>query len=171
MLFDYLGAYNNGTTYTVNDAVTFQGSTYVMTTSVGAAGYDPVGYPSYWTLVASKGDTGAAGTNGADGAVTSAQVIAELLTYSAVGGSVQVIDSMGVKALASANYQSQAPTDNFGPYAVNGGNWAAITHPVSSASSQSNASGYSNAQFDSSHYPLELVLVVNGTTYYVPARS
>jgi hypothetical protein len=172
MLFNYLGAYNNGVTYTVNDAVTFQGSTYVMTTSVGGAGYDPVGYPSYWTLVVSKGDTGAAGTNGTNGengAVTSAQVIADLLSNTTVGSSVVVYDSMGLKALTTANYQSQAPVDYSGPYATQNGSWVQL--PITSVSSSSNGSGYSNGQFDTTHYPYELTLVVGGVSYKVPART
>jgi hypothetical protein len=67
MLFNFLGAYNNGITYTVNDAVEFLGSCYVMTNFIGAAGYDPVGYPGDWSLVVSKGDAGAAGAQGANG--------------------------------------------------------------------------------------------------------
>jgi hypothetical protein len=172
MLFHYQGAYNNGVTYLVNDAVTFQGSTYVMANFVGGAGYDPVGYPSYWTLVVSKGDTGAAGTNGTNGengAVTSAQVIADLLTSTTVGSGLAVYDNYGVKALTTANYQSQGPLNYSGPYATQNGSWVQL--PITSASSQSNASGYTNGQFDTQHYPLELALVVNGTTYYIPARS
>lgn len=71
MLFNWLGAYDNGYTYSVNDAVQFNGSAYVMVSYIGAAGYDPVTYTSQWSLVVSKGDTGAtgdmgpAGTNGA----------------------------------------------------------------------------------------------------------
>lgn len=67
MLFNFLGAYDNGYTYSVNDAVQFNGSTYVMDNYVGAAGYDPLAYPGNWELVVSKGDTGAPGPAGADG--------------------------------------------------------------------------------------------------------
>jgi len=41
--------------------------------------------------------------------------------------------------------------------------------PITSASTQSNGSGASGNLTD--HYPSELALVVNGTTYYVPART
>lgn len=70
MLFNFLGAYDNGYTYSYRDAVEFNGSTYVMMNFIGAAGYDPVAYPGNWTLVVSKGADGApgpAGPAGADG--------------------------------------------------------------------------------------------------------
>jgi len=67
MLFNYLGAYDNGVTYAVNDAVTFDGSAYVLTSYIGAAGYDPVSYPGSWTLVVSKGDQGPQGIQGPTG--------------------------------------------------------------------------------------------------------
>jgi hypothetical protein len=68
MLFNWLGAYDNGVTYAVNDAVQYNGSAYVMTSYIGAAGYDPVGNPGNWSLVVSKGDTGATGDMGPAGA-------------------------------------------------------------------------------------------------------
>lgn len=169
LVYNYMGAYDNGLTYIVNSAVTFQGQVYVMTTSVGAAGYDPVGYPSYWTLFVAKGADGA---DGADGAVTSAEVQAYMLTYVAAGGGVACQDSMGNKILVSANYQPQVANDYTGPYVGQNGGWVQLpTYPISSASTQANASGYSNAQFDTVHYPTELALTINGVTYYVPARS
>jgi len=67
MLFNYLGAYDNGVTYAVGDAVTFDGSAYVLTSGIGAAGYDPVSYPGSWTLVVSKGDQGPQGIQGPAG--------------------------------------------------------------------------------------------------------
>lgn len=36
---------------------------------------------------------------------------------------------------------------------------------------QSNGSGFSNGNFDTVHYPTEIVMVVNGTAYAVPART
>lgn len=63
----YQGEYNGGVTYNTNDYVTFYGSSYVLKNFIGAAGYDPIGYPGSWQLVAQKGDTGANGADGADG--------------------------------------------------------------------------------------------------------
>jgi len=169
LVYNYMGAYDNGLTYIVNSAVTFQGQVYVMTTSVGAAGYDPVGYPSYWTLFVAKGADGA---DGADGAVTTNEVQSYMLTYVAAGGGVACAESSGTKILVSANYQPQVANDYTGPYVGQNGGWVQLpTYPISSASTQANASGYSNAQFDTTHYPTELALTINGVTYYVPARS
>ena len=75
----YKGAYDGGYTYAPNDFVTYDGSSYVMISFIGAAGYAPPGYPGSWQLVASigatgpagptgvTGDTGAPGTNGTNG--------------------------------------------------------------------------------------------------------
>ena len=63
----YRGEYNGGITYSPNDYVTLNGSSYVMINFIGAGGYDPIGYPGSWQLVASKGDAGTNGTNGQDG--------------------------------------------------------------------------------------------------------
>ena len=66
-IFNYLGTYNNGVTYSVGQAVTYDGSLYVMTTFIGAAGYIPPSYPSNWQLVLSKGDQGVFGSQGNQG--------------------------------------------------------------------------------------------------------
>jgi len=63
----YQGEYNNGITYSQNDYVTLNGSSYVLKNFIGGAGYDPIGYPDNWQLVAQKGDTGASGADGVDG--------------------------------------------------------------------------------------------------------
>ena len=46
-----ISAYDNGITYTVGQQVIFSNRFWYMSTSVGAAGYDPVGHPSYWTEI------------------------------------------------------------------------------------------------------------------------
>lgn len=65
------GAYDNGHAYIVNDAVSSSGSSYIcILNSTGNA----VSNTTYWNLMSSKGDTGAAGvdgTNGTDGAAGS----------------------------------------------------------------------------------------------------
>ena len=38
-------------------------------------------------------------------------------------------------------------------------------------SAGANASGYNSANFIDDHYPYEIAINVNGTTYYVPART
>lgn len=63
------GAYAAGTDYAVGDAVSYNGSSYVMYNN-GPAGTVPTN-ATYWQVLASKGDTGAtgdAGPAGADGA-------------------------------------------------------------------------------------------------------
>jgi hypothetical protein len=62
-----MGNYDNGVTYSVNDYVSYLGSSYVMKNYIGGAGYDPQAYPSHWQLVAFHGETGPQGPAGNDG--------------------------------------------------------------------------------------------------------
>lgn len=60
-----INAYDNYFTYSVGDQVVHSNVVYLMTTYAGAAGYDPIGYPGYWTAI--SGPAGTNGTNGIDG--------------------------------------------------------------------------------------------------------
>jgi len=63
------GAWDNGSTYTVDDAVSYQGSSYIaIADSVGWSGLEPATDPDAWHLMASKGDTGPQGLQGLTGA-------------------------------------------------------------------------------------------------------
>ena len=48
---NWTGDYNNGVTYTVGDGVMFNGASFRMIAAIGAAGYNPVGYPANWLQV------------------------------------------------------------------------------------------------------------------------
>jgi len=63
----YMGTYDNGMTYQQHDYVTLDGSSYVMTNYIGAAGYWPTSYPNNWQLVAQRGDQGWQGPQGPQG--------------------------------------------------------------------------------------------------------
>jgi hypothetical protein len=58
------GAYSGATAYAVNDAVSYNGSSYICILS--STGNLPTN-GTYWNLMASKGDTGATGATGAQG--------------------------------------------------------------------------------------------------------
>ena len=47
---------------------------------------------------------------------------------------------------------------------------ATLCVPCDSPTVQNNGGGYNNGQFTTEHYPKELVFVVSGHTYAVPAR-
>ncbi len=57
-------AYDNGVTYTVGQQVIFSNRFWYMSTAVGGAGYDPIGYPAYWTEISASGGGGGGGTWG-----------------------------------------------------------------------------------------------------------
>lgn len=50
--------YDNGVTYSVGNQVIYSDRFWYMSNYVGAAGYDPIGYPAYWTEISPYVDTG-----------------------------------------------------------------------------------------------------------------
>lgn len=71
------GAYNAGTTYTVGDSVSYNGSSYIaLTTTTGNLPTNT----AFWQVLASKGDTGATGPQGPQGEPGSTFSIPELDT-------------------------------------------------------------------------------------------
>jgi chitodextrinase len=106
MLFNWTGAYDNGVTYAVNDAVQFNGSAYVMVSYIGAAGYDPASYTSQWSLVVSKGDPGATGDmgpSGSNGAAANGRGTWQNYTSYAIG---DFVEFSGLLYTALSNHYS-----------------------------------------------------------------
>jgi hypothetical protein len=62
----YQGAYASATNYNLNDAVTFQGSSYISLAGSNA-GNTPGASPAFWSLLAAAGAAGATGPAGANG--------------------------------------------------------------------------------------------------------
>lgn len=95
------GTWNSGTAYVFNDGVTFSGTSYIALQS--GTNKQPDTNPTYWQLVAQKGDTGAtgatgstgpAGSTGATGAAGAAATIAAgSTTTGAPGTSASVANS------------------------------------------------------------------------------
>lgn len=56
--FDWKGIYNPLLAYVLNDAVEYNGSSYVCVVATSIAGHDPVSYPAEWDLVAQAGSNG-----------------------------------------------------------------------------------------------------------------
>ncbi len=157
--FNIVGTWDSSgnTQYQVGDVVGYNGVMYVCWEYFATYGSptSPDADTAHWNRL--NGVDGADGTDGSDGEVTYAGLSSHFLNGSNGGPTTNGSAATGYVLTNVDGYSY---------------NWVAPSpHPVSSASSQSNASGYSNAQFDTSHYPLELALVINGTTYYVPARS
>ncbi len=59
------GAWSNTTAYAVNDAVQFNGTSYISLQP--GTGHEPDTSPAFWSLLAQAGATGTAGTNGVNG--------------------------------------------------------------------------------------------------------
>ncbi len=60
------GAWSGATAYAVNDEASYGGSSYIAI--VAGTNHEPDTSPSYWNVVAAKGDTGATGPAGSTGA-------------------------------------------------------------------------------------------------------
>ncbi|HXP07870.1 MAG TPA: DNRLRE domain-containing protein [Acidobacteriaceae bacterium] len=65
---NYRNAYVAATTYAANDAVTFNGSTYISLQN-NNTGNSPAASPTFWSVFAAAGATGAQGPQGATGAI------------------------------------------------------------------------------------------------------
>jgi hypothetical protein len=59
----FLGAYSDFTTYTLDDSVSFSGSSYIYINALDDLGNDPTNV-SYWQVLAQKGDVGPSGATG-----------------------------------------------------------------------------------------------------------
>ena len=121
-------AYDNSITYTVGSQVMFQFRLFEMTTSVGAAGYDPIGNPSYWTEISPAG--GGVTWGSLSGTVTNQT---DLVSYISGLGYQTALD---VSTYATANfyplasnpsgYLTDAPSDG-NKYARQNGAWSQVT--------------------------------------------
>jgi hypothetical protein len=167
-LFDFKGTFvPDSVNYLINDSVVYQGSTYVcIQNTTGQSVTDT----SYWLVAASKGDTGAAGTNGTNG-MTTAQDAVDLIASNLTDQQILKINKgMSNTIIGAGPFASESPSD-YTLYVRQNQGWVTLPNiPITSASQQSNYSGFSVGGYDTAHYPYELVLSVNGTTYYVPAR-
>ena len=65
--FTFQGTYDIFATYSVNDVVEYNGSSYISLQN-GNHGIPPTDNPAYWALLVQKGATGATGNNGLQGA-------------------------------------------------------------------------------------------------------
>ena len=121
-------AYDNGVVYTGGSQVMYQFRLFEMTTSVGAAGYDPIGNPSYWTEISPA--TGGVTWGSISGTVTNQS---DLVSYiSGLGYQT----SLDVSTYATANfyplasnpsgYLTDAPSDG-NQYARQNGAWSQVT--------------------------------------------
>lgn len=66
-LWNYRGAYDIGSSYAVGDIATYGGSLWYRKNANGGNVGDTPSVGTFWDLLASKGDTGAAGSNGTNG--------------------------------------------------------------------------------------------------------
>lgn len=103
--------YDNYVTYTVGSQVIFDNKFWYMSTAVGAAGYDPIGYPAYWTEISSSGAAGT-GTltysspyiydNATATNINSLDLSSGTLTSGQVVAGNAIIDSSGLTLTASS---------------------------------------------------------------------
>jgi hypothetical protein len=73
--------YDNGKIYRDGDVVNYDGETYKMTITIGAAGYAPPGYPNHWQKVNSVATASSIGT-----------AISNMFSNTTVGSSPEVTE-------------------------------------------------------------------------------
>lgn len=56
--FDWKGVYSSLSSYVLNDAVEYYGSSYVCVVASSPVGHDPISYPAEWDLIAQAGSDG-----------------------------------------------------------------------------------------------------------------
>jgi hypothetical protein len=92
----YRGTWSAGTSYAVNDAVLFGGTTYIATAS--AAGLEPDLFPAAWSVLAQQGGVGPSGPSGAAATVTVGTVTTGL------AGSTATVTNSGTASAAVLNF-------------------------------------------------------------------
>ena len=121
------GAWSGGTSYAVNDAVLFGGTTYIAT--AGAAGLEPDLYPAAWSVLAQQGGVGPSGPTGAAATVTVGTVTTGL------AGSAAAVTNSGTANAAVLNFtipQGAAGSNGSGSGSGGGmGSFVAMYHAVS----------------------------------------
>jgi hypothetical protein len=123
----YRGTWSVGTSYAVNDAVMFGGTTYIAIAS--AAGLEPDLYPAAWSVLAQQGSAGPSGPAGA-----AATVMVGTVTTGLAGSSATVTNS-GTANAAVLNFtipQGAAGANGSGGGSGGGmGSFASMYHAVS----------------------------------------
>lgn len=92
-VINWLGAYNNATSYIANDAVSLAGNSYICILATGG-GITPPNL-TYWNILAQQGDPGAAGVSGALTTPFTGQTSVTVTHNFAAYPAVQIIDGTG----------------------------------------------------------------------------
>lgn len=122
----FRGSWTQNTYYSLRDAVTFSGSTYLALSS--GSNQEPDLYPQIWTLLAQAGATGPTGPAGTSAGVT----VGTVTTLAA--GSQATVTNTGTAQQAILNFgipQGAAGTSGSSSTASTGTSFAANYHPVS----------------------------------------
>jgi hypothetical protein len=137
---NFRGAWATTTTYAVNDAVTYGGSTYLAQSA--NSNLEPDMFTTYWTVIAQAGTIGPTGAAGAAGSAATVSV-----------GAVSTL-AAGSQAIVTNTGTSQAAVLNFGiPQGAQG---AAGTGGSSGTSSGSFAGVYHSVSYATTYYSVNL---------------
>jgi hypothetical protein len=123
---NFRGAWSSAVNYAANDAVTFDGSTYLALAA--GSNEEPDLWPQAWNVLAQAGSTGASGPTG--GAATVA--VGTVTTLAA--GSQATITNSGTADAAVLNFgipQGVQGATGSGGSSTGGDSFAAMYHPVS----------------------------------------
>jgi len=126
---NYRSAWNSGTNYAVNDAVTYSGATYLALAA--NSNVEPDTSTQSWTVLAAAGGAGPTGAAG-----SAATVSVGTVTTLAAGAPATVINS-GTAQAAVLNFGipqgATGAAGSGGSGSIGSGSFAAVFHPVSYA--------------------------------------
>jgi collagen type VII alpha len=127
-------AWDVGTTYAINDAVSFGGSSYIALAA--STGQQPDLSPTFWSLVAQKGDIGATGPTGSTG-IDGATGPTGATGVAGATGATGSTGLTGATGIAGAT----GPTGATGNNGINGVNGATGATGVAGATGATGATG------------------------------
>ena len=95
----YRGVWTGASSYSVSDAVVYQGSSYIaIASNAGVQPTGAAGSASAWALLAAQGLSGATGATGATGPAGTAPTITVAATHTGAAGTQAVVQNVGTAA-------------------------------------------------------------------------
>ena len=119
--FTFQGTWDMFLTYSVNDVVEYNGSSYVSLQN-GNFGLTPPDYPAYWSLIAQAGTNGTNGTNGATGSTGATGNNGATGATGATGnnGTTGATGATGADGFSTTYYKYKAHTNTQTPTPASG---------------------------------------------------
>jgi hypothetical protein len=121
-----IALYDNGVTYSVGTQVVYSNRIFYLSTYVGGAGYDPIGYPSYWTEISASAG-GSVAWGGITGTVTDQT---DLVSYITGLGYLTTVPAKTLNTISASSYMLAAGDENKVHFLTGGMSGATLILPA-----------------------------------------